>query len=292
MHSSRSSWGGTGAAGGQAFRGTTPEGLAPTSRGPRGVPGADGPQGPPGIAGTAGAAGSAGPRGHAAQQKGDDGEEGEKGDIGEVGPLGPRGPRGPRGDQGEEGLEGLEGDRGEPGEPGAAGTPGPRGDAGPPGEDGLDGTDGARGANGQDGPAGPKGGQGAAGPSGPPGRSGICLPFGGNSENRGHYLVANGKSTDRDDSTQPKTRMAAPLGGTLTRLAYQTQTGSAWTQMRIRRNGSVEETVTLTSISHKMEECEGGAEVTSVTVKAGDAIEIEYVDGPKPGECTMLLLLE
>jgi hypothetical protein len=115
-----------------------------------------------------------------------------------------------------------------------------------------------------------------------------CCPFGAKSDSLGKFLIANGKSTDADDSTKAKTRQPIAFDGTLTRLAYTTKDGSTATTMKVHVNGSVEATVILSS----MNASGGGVETISVSVKAGDYAEIEYDAGQKPGECTMYFIEE
>lgn len=113
-----------------------------------------------------------------------------------------------------------------------------------------------------------------------------CCPFGAKSDSTGKFLIANGKSTDADDSTKPKTRQPIAVDGTLTKLAYKTKDGSTSTQMKIHINGSVEQTVVLSSMNAN----DGGVETISISVSAGDYAEIEYDSSQKPGECTMYFI--
>ena len=115
-----------------------------------------------------------------------------------------------------------------------------------------------------------------------------CCPFGAKSDSTGKFLIANGKSSDADDSTKPKTRQPIAFDGTLTRLAYKTKDGSTSTRMKIHINGVVEETVVLSSMNAN----DGGVETISVSVSAGDYAEIEYDGSQKPGECTMYFIQE
>ena len=115
-----------------------------------------------------------------------------------------------------------------------------------------------------------------------------CCPFGAKSDGTGNFLIANGKSSDGDDSTKPKTRQPIAMDGTLIRLAYKTKDGDTTTQMKIRVNGAVEQTVVLSSMNAN----DGGVETISVSVTAGDYVEIEYDDDQKPGECTMYFIQE
>ena len=115
-----------------------------------------------------------------------------------------------------------------------------------------------------------------------------CCPFGAKSDGTGKFLIANGKSTDADDSTKPKTRQPIALDGTLTKLVYKTKDGSTSTQMKIHINGVVEETVVLSSMNGNA----GGVETISVNVSEGDYVEIEYDASQKPGECTMYFIQE
>ena len=115
-----------------------------------------------------------------------------------------------------------------------------------------------------------------------------CCPFGAKSDSTGKFLIANGRSTDADDSTKPKTRQPIGVAGTLTKLVYKTKEASSSTRMKIHINGSVEETVVLSSINAN----DGGIETINVSVSAGDYVEIEYDGSQKPGECTMYFIQE
>ena len=115
-----------------------------------------------------------------------------------------------------------------------------------------------------------------------------CCPFGAKSDSIGKFLIANGKSTEADDSTKPKTRQPIAAAGTLTKLAYKTKDGSTPTQMKVHVNGSVEATVVLSSMNAN----DGGVETISVNVDAGDYVEIEWDASQKPGECTMYFIQE
>jgi len=113
-----------------------------------------------------------------------------------------------------------------------------------------------------------------------------CCPFGAKSDSTGKLLIANGRSTDGDDSTKPKTRQPIGLAGTLTTLVYQTKEADSGTQMKVHVNGIVEATVVLANINANF----GGVETISVSVNAGDYAEIEYDANQKPGECTMYFI--
>jgi hypothetical protein len=120
-------------------------------------------------------------------------------------------------------------------------------------------------------------------------------PFGAKSDSLGKFLIANGKSSDPDDSTKQKTRQPITYTGTITRLAYQTKEATSSTVMKIHINGSVEATILFSSINANF----GGVETTvsgggplSISVTAGDYAEIEYDASDKPGECTMKLGIE
>jgi hypothetical protein len=115
-----------------------------------------------------------------------------------------------------------------------------------------------------------------------------CCPFGAKSDSIGKFLIANGKSTDADDSSKAKTRQPIAFDGTLTKLAYKTKDGDTTTQMKIHVNGVVEQTVVLSSMNAN----DGGVETISVSVSSGDYVEIEYDGSQKPGECTMYFIQE
>lgn len=132
--------------------------------------------------------------------------------------------------------------------------------------------------------------KGETGQTGPPGGQVkiACCPFGAKSDSLGKFLIANGKSSDGDDSSKTKTRQPIAIDGTLTLLAYQTKEANSGTVMKIHVNGSVEETVSLSSINANF----SGVETIGVSVSAGDYVEIEYDSSQKPGECTMYFILE
>ena len=102
--------------------------------------------------------------------------------------------------------------------------------------------------------------------------------------------VANGKSTDADDSTKPKTRWPIPIDGTIIGIAYKTKDGSTTTQMKLHNDEVVEETIVLSSMNGNS----GGREdFTGPTVSAADNYaEIEWDAGQKPGECIMSLIIQ
>lgn len=115
-----------------------------------------------------------------------------------------------------------------------------------------------------------------------------CCPFGAKSDSLGKFLIANGKSSDADDSSKSKTRQPIAIDGILTRLVYKTKDGSTSTRMKIHINGVVEETIILSSMNSNS----AGVETISVIVSEGDYVEIEYDASQKPGECTMYFIQE
>ena len=115
-----------------------------------------------------------------------------------------------------------------------------------------------------------------------------CCTFGGKSDSLGKFLIANGKSSDNDDSTKPKTRQPIAFDGTLKKLVYKTKEGDTSTTMKIHINGVVEETVTLSSMNAN----NGGVEPVNISVLSGDYVEIEYDANQKCGECTMYFIQE
>lgn len=125
----------------------------------------------------------------------------------------------------------------------------------------------------------------------PPGAGAVKIPicyFGAKSDGLGKRLIANGKSSDGDDSSKPKTRHAIGLNCTLVALVYQTKEATSTTKMRIHVAGSSAALVTLANINATF----GGVETISISANAGDIVEIEYDSDDKPGECTMYLLAE
>jgi hypothetical protein len=117
----------------------------------------------------------------------------------------------------------------------------------------------------------------------------IC-PFGAKSDSSGKFLIANGKSSDADDSSKPKTRQPIPISGTIVGLAYKTKDGDTTTRMKLHINGVVEETITLSSMNANGQ---GREDFTGPTVDAyNDYGEIEWDGAQKPGECTMTLIIQ
>jgi hypothetical protein len=115
-----------------------------------------------------------------------------------------------------------------------------------------------------------------------------CCVFGGKSDSLGKFLIANGKSSDADDSSKPKTQQPIAHDGTLVRLAYKTKEGTTSTVMKVHIDGTVAATVTLANLNAEF----AGVETISVAVTAGQFVEIEYDASDKPGECTMYFLQE
>lgn len=115
-----------------------------------------------------------------------------------------------------------------------------------------------------------------------------CCPFGGKSDETGKLLVANGKSSDKDEASKAKTQQPIAHDGTLIRLAYKTKEGTTSTVMKVHIDGTVAATVTLANLNAEF----AGVETISVAVTAGQYVEIEYDASDKPGECTMYFLQE
>jgi len=115
-----------------------------------------------------------------------------------------------------------------------------------------------------------------------------CCPFGAKSDDTGKFLLANGRATDADTASKAKTQQPIGLTGTLTHLVYKTKEGTSSTQMKVHVNGIVAATVVLSNIDADF----GGVESISVSVSAGDYVEIEYDASNQPGECTMYFITE
>lgn len=117
-----------------------------------------------------------------------------------------------------------------------------------------------------------------------------CCPFGAKSDSTGKFLIANGKSTDADDSTKPKTRWPIPISGTIVGISYKTKDGDTTTRMKLHINGVVEETITLSSMNGNGQ---GREDFAGPTVDSyNDYGEIEYDGAQKPGECIMCLIIQ
>ena len=115
-----------------------------------------------------------------------------------------------------------------------------------------------------------------------------CCPFGGKSDQEGKFLVANGRSMDKDENSRHKTRQPIAVPGKLVGIAYKTQEADTTTRIKIHINGVVESSILLSSINS--DHC--GMEELDIMVKNGDYVEIEYDSGTAPGECTMYFMQE
>ena len=116
----------------------------------------------------------------------------------------------------------------------------------------------------------------------------VGYPIGSKFNDLGKFGIANGKSSDNDDTSKPKTRQPIAVAGTIVSVAYQTQNADITTQMKIHINGIVQATFTLSNINANL----GGSETVSVAVSAGDYIEIELDAGTTPNESTWLFVQE
>ena len=116
----------------------------------------------------------------------------------------------------------------------------------------------------------------------------VGYPIGSKFNDLGKFGIANGKSSDNDDTSKPKTRQPIAVDGTIVKVAYQTQNADITTQMKIHISGIVQATFTLASINANL----GGSESVSVAVSAGDYIEIELDAGTTPNESTWLFVQE
>ncbi len=116
----------------------------------------------------------------------------------------------------------------------------------------------------------------------------VGYPIGSKFNDLGKFGIANGKSSDNDDTSKPKTRQPIAVAGTIVSVAYQTQNADITTQMKIHINGIVQATFTLASINANL----GGSETVSVAVSAGDYIELELDAGTVPNESTWLFVQE
>ena len=114
----------------------------------------------------------------------------------------------------------------------------------------------------------------------------VAYPIGAKFNDHGKFGIANGKSSDNDDSSKPKTRQPIVAAGTITGVAFQTQSADTTSQMKIHINGVVQATFTLASISPLY----AGFEAVSVAVALGGHVEIEFDAGTDPGESTWAFL--
>ncbi len=116
----------------------------------------------------------------------------------------------------------------------------------------------------------------------------VAYPIAAKFNGLGSFGLANGKTSDNDDTSKPKTRQPIAVSGTITAVGYQTQGGDATSTMKIHINGAVQATLALTNINANL----GGVETVSVAVSAGDYIELEYDAGTAPNESSWLFVQE
>lgn len=101
---------------------------------------------------------------------------------------------------------------------------------------------------------------------------GYTLPFGGNGNNTGRYFAANGyHSYIITSSLNQQNQHVVPASGTITAVAYITESGTTSTVIKIHINGVVQATFNLDGSE--------GVESVSVAVSAGDRVAIEYDGG-------------
>jgi len=113
----------------------------------------------------------------------------------------------------------------------------------------------------------------------------LTIPFGAKFNDHGKFAVANGKSSDNDEWTRAKTRQPIPAAGTIDTVGYITQYGNATTRIKIHINGVVQATFLLGGAA--------GVETgLSVSVAAGDYVELELDAGTDPYESTWLVVME
>jgi hypothetical protein len=110
------------------------------------------------------------------------------------------------------------------------------------------------------------------------------LLFGADLNGTGRFALANGKSSDADDTSRPKTRQPCVAAGSITRVGWFSQSGHLTTTMKIHVDGVVADTFMLGATS--------GAASVSASVSAGSYVELEYDAGTAPNQSTWCLTLE
>jgi len=110
--------------------------------------------------------------------------------------------------------------------------------------------------------------------------SDFILHFGGSFGSTGTYSSVNGTATSSALSAlDHATEATIPKAGTLNALGWNTKLGDATTVIKIHKNGSVVETITLSGAQ--------GADTTlNTTVAVGDKLAVEYDAGTAPNEGT------
>jgi len=114
-----------------------------------------------------------------------------------------------------------------------------------------------------------------------------CCNFGANFNDHGNFAAVNGRPSVNDEASGHKTRNIIIVDGTLTKLAYQSRDADNNTVMKIHVNGVVEDTLTLTPDGDN-----NGVEAISISVSAGDYIELEFDAGDDPRESNWYFLQE
>jgi hypothetical protein len=116
------------------------------------------------------------------------------------------------------------------------------------------------------------------------GRS-VTLIWGGGFNVAGRHAQAHGT---HDASTTPsldeESEITAPFPGTLVSIGWNTESGDATTVLKVKINGLVTETVTMTGPT-------GSNNLIASTVAQGDLVAIEYDTGTAPKKGTYEILL-
>jgi len=118
------------------------------------------------------------------------------------------------------------------------------------------------------------------------GSLGYVLPWGGSFTTAGKFAIANG-TADIAEGTglNVGTEHTVPKAGKLGALSWQSFLGDATTVVKIHKNGSVVETITLTGLA-------GVDASVTTTVAAADTLAIEYDAGTNPSETSFNLYIE
>ena len=113
---------------------------------------------------------------------------------------------------------------------------------------------------------------------------GYTLSFGGDCLSAGQFFKVNGSGNDLGTiSITGKTRHPIPITGTIVAMAWESQSGTSSTDIKIWISGGGGTKVDWTAAS--------GVAACSVGVTAGQYAEVEYDAGTEPDDCVITLFV-
>ena len=122
----------------------------------------------------------------------------------------------------------------------------------------------------------------------------VQYDFGAKLDAGNRYTRYLGKASDSDlsSSTTTQTKCSIAYGGTLVKVAYQSENTDSTTRMEIRKNGSSALSFYCTNAITSGTKEGSGVESFSVSVSEGDYIQLKQISGQKPGESAWVIYQE